>query len=616
MEMRRPIFEIALFLGISAGVLGCLALGYHFAKLPESAYASKVWVKGFSEVDSTKYASFEAWDAAVKAWLEQRLAEPILLTSERGDAQASLAMLGVEPDWALLNPELKEFMEESGAMERIRAYFLGTIIDIQALINEERLEQALASYGLEQGEKNASFSFENGVLAITPQQTAYGIQREPLRAFLEESLSTSMPMGTFALTLRAKEPKVTDQALELLLPTVSALEPLTVTLKDEYGITWDLGIADFAPWIIPAWESELPPSTPPWTLEESAFMDYAETKIAPKVESEPQPVVISENVDGTYTFEGSARFGVKLDTLALRESVTRALTSGQVEKPLLLPTFKTQPSVTVPDALKNRGVTDLVGLGSSDFSGSPSNRIHNIERGIGLYNGILIEQGAEFSFMEVMPEVDASNGFLPELVIKGDETIPEYGGGLCQISSTMFRAVLYSGLPVTERKNHSYAVSYYARPLGYGLDATIYDPAPDLKFVNDTPGDVLVQAYTEDSKAYYVFYGTHDGRTVTMDGPYSYDYRSIPASVTEFTNELAPGERQLDAYGHMGFTTDWFRTVFYPSVTEEDLLEDPTLYVSPYAASASGVTETIHSVYEARPAKYLEGRALEESLPE
>ena len=613
--MKKPVLEIALVIGVSTVVIGFTALAYAFSKQPEEDYARQVFVNGYSNIDSTVHENFEEWDLAIKTWTEARLLEPLTLTSDRGEMAVTLTALGVEPDWDKLDKELKNFMVESSAFEKLSAYFFGNVVEVPLRINENTLNATLALSGFEQGEKNASFIYENELLGIAPEQLGYGIEKESLVSFLEESLSSPNLEDTFTLTLRTKEPEVTDKELELLSPAVATLQPLVVTLKDEYGNTWELGIADFAPWIVPAWDSELPPSSLPWELDETSFITYAETVLTPELEEDPQSVVITENADGTYTFEGSARFGKELDKLALGQSLTELLMSGQATEPLTLPITEVEPIITVPDSLKARGITDLVGVGYSDFSGSPSNRIHNIDVGIAFYDGVFVEQGAEFSFMEHMPEVDASNGFLPELVIKGDETIPEYGGGLCQVSSTMFRAVLYSGLPITARRNHSYAVAYYARPFGYGLDATVYDPAPDLKFVNDTPGDILIQAYTEGSSAYYVFYGTNDGRTVTMDGPYSYDYRSIPASVTEYTSELAPGERQLESYGHAGFTTDWYRTVTYLIPTEEELLADPTLYVSPYAETVSGVAELIHSVYEARPAKYLEGEA-EETVEE
>jgi vancomycin resistance protein YoaR len=76
--------------------------------------------------------------------------------------------------------------------------------------------------------------------------------------------------------------------------------------------------------------------------------------------------------------------------------------------------------------------------------------------------GVIIKPGEEFSFNHYLGPVKAEQGFLPELVIKRTGTVPELGGGLCQVSSTTFRAAMNAGLPITQRKNHAYAVQYYS----------------------------------------------------------------------------------------------------------------------------------------------------------
>jgi vancomycin resistance protein YoaR len=103
-----------------------------------------------------------------------------------------------------------------------------------------------------------------------------------------------------------------------------------------------------------------------------------------------------------------------------------------------------------------------------------------------------------------------------ELVNKKNTTVPEFGGGICQVSTTMFRVALNTGLKITERHNHAYPVSYYNPP---GLDATIYIPSPDLKFVNDTKNHILIQSRIEGTKLFFDFYGNPDGRQVELIGP-------------------------------------------------------------------------------------------------
>ncbi|QQR54419.1 VanW family protein [Candidatus Peregrinibacteria bacterium] len=581
--------------------LAVCVLFYQVNQLPESVFAQKTSVEALPE---SQFTTFAALQTATEAWVHQGLNQPIELQSERGQVPLTLAALGVSVDWTVLAPELKDFMSSASLLKKTSTYLFGQKLELPLLLNEEQLHLTLAQTGIEQGNKNAVFIWD-GSVQIQAGQIGYGIEKEPLIAMLKSSFKSPQPPESFTLTLRSSSPEITEADLQALLPAAEELAQKSLTFQDEFGNTWELDFQSHLYLMIPSGKASPEPT---WTLDQNGFITYAETVLVPEVEEEPSSVVITENADGTYSFEGSARFGKELDKLALHKQVLEKLITEPLDTPLTLPITTVDPSVTVPPSLTEKGVTGLVGLGYSDFSGSPYNRIHNIKTGIAQFNGVLIDQGAEFSFMGHLSPVDAGHGFLPELVIKGDETIPEYGGGLCQISSTLFRAALYSGLPITARRNHSYAVSYYARPFGYGLDATVYDPAPDLKFVNDTAGALLVQAYTEGNAAYYVFYGTYDARTVTMEGPYSYNYNTVGPQTT-YTDKLAPGERELKEYSHTGFTTDWYRTVVYP-VTEPGLDENgQPLYLSPYAAEASGVRELIHSVYEARPAKYWEGSA-------
>jgi vancomycin resistance protein YoaR len=162
------------------------------------------------------------------------------------------------------------------------------------------------------------------------------------------------------------------------------------------------------------------------------------------------------------------------------------------------------------------GVKTLLGKGESNFRGSSRSRIKNINVAANKISSTLLKPGEEFSFVNTLGKVDARNGYLPELVIKGNKTIPEYGGGICQVSTTLFRAALNAGLPITERRAHSYVVDYYGKP---GLDATIYLPKPDFRFQNDTNHHILIQHYIVGTILYYEIYGTSTGRTAKTIEP-------------------------------------------------------------------------------------------------
>lgn len=231
------------------------------------------------------------------------------------------------------------------------------------------------------------------------------------------------------------------------------------------------------------------------------------------------------------------RYHTTMDILSAldNQSTTTALSLG-VEHP--------QQSLS---ALNNLGINTLIARGTSNFKGSPNNRRHNIAVGIEKEKGVLVAPGAEFSFNDNLGPVDGDHGFLPELVIKGHDTIPEFGGGLCQVSTTAFRAAMQAGVPITQRRNHAYAVSYYSPQ---GTDATIYPGSIDLKFVNDTPGYILIWPYEKDSNTLvFDFYGTQDDRQVTIDKPMQYDFQPGGAMKASWQREVVKaGQTRTDVF--------------------------------------------------------------------
>ncbi len=187
-------------------------------------------------------------------------------------------------------------------------------------------------------------------------------------------------------------------------------------------------------------------------------------------------------------------------------------------------------------------IDSLIGQGKSNFAGSPKNRRYNIAVGSAKFNNTIIPADKEFSFVEALGEVTEKAGYLPELVIKGNKTIPELGGGLCQISTTAFRAAIYAGLPILERKPHAYPVAYYNPQ---GMDATIYPPHPDLRFKNDTGGPILIQTKIDKNELTFNFFGVKQTRIIKVIGPNTYDRQANGALSAVFWREFYEGETLL-----------------------------------------------------------------------
>lgn len=254
----------------------------------------------------------------------------------------------------------------------------------------------------------------------------------------------------------------------------------------------------------------------------------------------------------------AARFAPHLDGQALdlyKSQRVIAAALFQTELEVTLPVIFTKPKIELSD-LNSIGIGELVATGKSDFTGSSAARITNIVVGSSQYNGVIVMPGEEFSFTDNLGPVDAAHGFKPELVIKtvngATGTVPEFGGGLCQVSTTAFRAAFFAGLPITARRNHSFAVRYYEwidddLPRAVGLDATIYSGVQDMKFINDTPGAILIWTRVEGKRLYFDFYGTKDDREVIVDGPHPYDRRASGAVRSKVTRTVTkPGEMPVE----------------------------------------------------------------------
>lgn len=205
--------------------------------------------------------------------------------------------------------------------------------------------------------------------------------------------------------------------------------------------------------------------------------------------------------------------GQKLNLEKTYQDITDALTSPQ--KNISLAVEITKPKIQTED-VNNLGIKELIGQGVSNFAGSIPNRIYNVNLTAQKINGVLIPPGEIFSFNKTVGDISAATGFKQAYVIKEGRTVLDDGGGVCQDSTTLFRAVLNAGLPVVARTAHAYRVGYYEQGFPPGLDATVFYPSVDFQFKNDTGNHILIQAYTSGLTLYVDLYGTSDGRVATI----------------------------------------------------------------------------------------------------
>ena len=186
-----------------------------------------------------------------------------------------------------------------------------------------------------------------------------------------------------------------------------------------------------------------------------------------------------------------------------------------------------------------------------------------------------------------MGSIDSAHGYKPELSIVNNRTVLEDGGGLCQVSTTLFRTVLNAGLPVTERVNHAYRVGYYEVGVGPGLDATIYDPAPDFKWKNDTGHTVYVESHIVGTKITFELYGTSDGRTAQISAPNIISETPPGDPIYSNTDTLPKGTTKQVEHPHPGAVTAVTYTVMHDGQPVR--------------------TQTFKSTYRPWPAQFLVG---------
>lgn len=357
------------------------------------------------------------------------------------------------------------------------------------------------------------------------------------------------------LALREVSVIISPEEAETLIPAVeTALNqaPYQATFTNEYlrRMAFTVSVEDLKTWLLPEKDET---GHPVLTVDPAAMSEFFK-KIHESIDVSAQDAVFETEGTRVTKFEPS-REGLRVDDDAFVASLTSAFVSGVKE--ISLSAMTTEPDITTAESNK-MGIEEVLGAGISKYGGSPSNRRANIRHGANKLNGLLIAPGETLSLIEKLGPFTVKDGYLPELVIKGDEIIPEIGGGLCQIGTTSFRAAMNSGLEIAERRNHSLVVSYYNdlannKP---GTDATIYDPAPDLKIKNDTAAYILFMTEndTATSTLTFSFWGTSDGRQGSYTPPVVLNWVGAGAKITKETDSLAPGVTKCQA-SHPGANT-------------------------------------------------------------
>jgi len=295
-------------------------------------------------------------------------------------------------------------------------------------------------------------------------------------------------------------------------------------------------------------------------------------ELAKEVNRPPQDAVFEYDKESlkVKTFSPS-RKGLALNHTQFTEELTKTLTEfenipDKTTAELDLAVQATDPEITL-EKTNDIGIKEPIGFGESQYAHSIPNRISNVALTTTRINNTLIAPGQEFSFNKALGDVSAATGFKQAYVISGGKTVLGDGGGVCQVSTTLFRATLDAGLPITKRKAHSYRVSYYELNAKPGIDATVYSGDVDLRFINDTENYILIHTQADSQKLYMTveLYGTSDGRTTEITDHKVYDARPAPEPLYIDDPTIPKGQvKQID------FAASGIRASFHNIVKDKD----------------------------------------------
>lgn len=503
-------------------------------------------------------------DAAVK--LNQALSFPISgkIVFRNGDSTwvASPVQLGMVFDASASARAAYELGRDGGLFGalagQVRARGAGADVP-PVIIFDQRVAytflQGVAAQ-VDQPVVEAGLRVDGTNVVATPGQVGRSLNLDATMIYLTGHLQ-SFRDGEVQLVIQEIQPTILDVSTQADAARVMLSQPLTLTVPNAQ--TGDAG-----PWV---YETAV--------LANMLMVQHVDNGSGPQLQvgldpralrgalSDIQPLVDRTPADARFYFDDAtrelvlvepSRVGRTLDIDATILFINNALARGEHAVPLQI--IEAQPSVNDSATAEQLGITELVGQTTSYFYGSSNERIQNIQTASERYHGVLVAPGETFSMGSVLGDVSLENGFAEAMIIYGGRTIKGVGGGVCQVSTTLFRAVFFAGFPVNERYSHAYRVSYYEQTASgavdknlAGLDATVFFPLVDFKFTNDTPYWLLMETYVSvDGRSLtWKLYSTSDGRTVDWETTGPSNVVAAPDALFEVNQELDKNQmKQVD----------------------------------------------------------------------
>lgn len=571
---KQVLIQLLLALPVSLVIFGVLALilliGF------EVAYADRIYPGVIVDEIDLSGMSFEE--------AKQHLAETLPYTYE-----GRLQFTYEDRVWAARPIDLGYLVEPTASTERAfdvgrggwllpdliekgRAWFRGVQLSPIAFYDERIALNYLQSIAdeIDQPMVEASLRLENTQVVVESGQVGREVDI-PGTLFLLNPIFSQMEDAVIPLIVTETSPTILDVSAQAELARQMLSEPLVVTASDVdvEENSWTIPPEELASMLIISRidDEEMDDASYQVILHQELFQVYL-NGLAPGLSVTPvNPRFIFNDDTGLLDVMEPAVIGRRLDVEASIDHFNQRLKAGEHQVSLQFETL--EPAVTDDMSGEELGITELVQQETSYFYGSDSARVQNIETASAQFHGLLIPPGKTFSMADALGNISLENGYAEALIIYGDQTIQGVGGGVCQVSTTLFRTAFFAGFPIVERHAHAYRVSYYEQRANgnrdsnlAGLDATVYVPIVDLKFINDTDHWLLMETYMGNYSLTWKFYSTSDGRTVDWHTTGPTNIVPAPDPIYRENPDLEKGEIEQVDYAADGAEISVTRTVY------------------------------------------------------
>lgn len=361
---------------------------------------------------------------------------------------------------------------------------------------------------------NAQISIEKNGFSVSPGIEGEGVDREAATTHIVRALSTLQPV-TAELPITVLQPDVSANELESVEADIRQLlgQPIPVTFEDQ---EWTIDGEVLAPFLRVETVLESGEPAARLSVDTEGLSGKLRTQFSPLVQRTPVNALLGWN-DGLVVVE-PGKTGVVLKSTAFAKAVSQSFLNGHTR--VTVPVVSLEPKIN-GENLDAYGITTLLGQGDSNFEGGVWERDENVRIGTKYVNGTMVPPGGTFSFNGAVGAITYDKGYKDALVAGSELVGLDVGGGICQVSTTVFRAAIYAGLPIMEWYPHTSRLPNYERDgWGPGFDASILQEGPnpeewpDFKFKNDTDSWLLIEATVSGYHNYVNIYGSNTGRTV------------------------------------------------------------------------------------------------------